>query len=318
MLGYLSVGTIENYRPWYKQLKPYRIAPDRNWHGEYYAQVRRRGYRRALTRKIAPKLYAKGFDGLFLDNVDMIENYKRQARGMRKLVAALGRLVHADGGYLFAQNGFSVIRPMLADLDGWNREDVTSTYRFGKRAYAERKPKQIAATQRELRKVGAAGLLVTATDYTAKAGSAVARRAVANACAAGALPYVSDIYLAGPRSRRCGVPLETRGPFGRLAGPVLDWRRWDRTSTRSTGGRRTAPLRAWSIRARASVRWRSGSAIPSRTSGPSRSSASCSAPPASRPRASSSSAAPSPTRTATSAAASWPSSSRPPRLPTPT
>ncbi len=195
MLGYLSVGTIENYRPWYKQLKPYRIAPDRNWHGEYYAQVRKRGYRRKVTRRIAPKLYAKGFDGLFLDNVDMIEVYKRQTRGMRKLVAALGRLVHGDGGYLFAQNGFSIIGPMLADLDGWNREDVTSTYRFGKRAYAERKPKQIAATQRELRKVGAAGLLVTATDYTAKAGSPAARRAVANACAAGALPYVSDIYL---------------------------------------------------------------------------------------------------------------------------
>ncbi len=195
VLGYLSVGTIENYRPWYRRLKPYRIAPDGHWHGEYYAQVRKRGYRHQIVRRIAPKLYAKGFDGLFLDNVDMIEIYRRQTRGMHRLVGALSRLVHRNGGYLFGQNGFSIVRPMLSDLDGWNREDVTGTYRFGRHAYVERRPKQIERTQRELRAVARHGLLVTATDYTARARSRVARHAVANACAAGALPYVSDIYL---------------------------------------------------------------------------------------------------------------------------
>ena len=195
VLGYLSVGTIEDYRPWYRLLKPYRIEAWKDWEGEYYARVAKRGFRRKVAGRIAPKLYGKGFDGLFLDNVDMIEVYRRQAAGMRKLVGALSRLVHADGGLLFAQNGYSIIDPMLGRLDGWNREDVTGTFNFNRREYTINRSGAIRRAQRELRAVGDAGLLTLATDYTARAGSQVAERAVANACAAGALPYVSDIGL---------------------------------------------------------------------------------------------------------------------------
>ena len=46
-----------------------------------------------------------------------------------------------------------------------------------------------------MRAVAAGGLLVTSTDYTRRAGGRTFRRAISNACAAGALPYVSDIGL---------------------------------------------------------------------------------------------------------------------------
>jgi len=135
VLGYLSVGTIERYRPWYTRLKPYRLQAWKDWKGEFFADVSRRGFRHQIARRIAPKLLAKGFDGLFLDNVDMIENHKRQARGMRKLVAQLGRLVDAEGSLLFAQNGYSVLDRFLPHLDGWNREDVSTYYDFDRDRY---------------------------------------------------------------------------------------------------------------------------------------------------------------------------------------
>ncbi len=207
VLGYLSVGTIENYRPWYESLKPYRLAAWKDWEGEYYARVGARGYRRQVAGRIAPKLYDKGFDGLFLDNVDMIEVYRRQAAGMRKLVHALSRLVHSDGGLLFAQNGYSIIGPMLDELDGWNREDVTGTFDFDRRRYEVNGPGAIRRAQRELGSIGDAGLLTMATDYAARAGSAVEERAIANACEAEALPYVSDIGL----RRTASPPLSCPG-----------------------------------------------------------------------------------------------------------
>lgn len=37
--------------------------------------------RRILARRVAPRTLAKGFDGLFLDNVDMIEP-RRQELGL--------------------------------------------------------------------------------------------------------------------------------------------------------------------------------------------------------------------------------------------
>ena len=144
---------------------------------------------------MAPGLLRKGFDGLFLDNVDMIAGHRRQRRGMHRLVVALGRLVHGRDGYLFAQNGEDVMGPMLRHLDGWNREDVSRTYGFERRRYVPVSPADHRAALRALRRIRARGLLVTATDYARGGDFRAARAAIAAACGAGALPYVSDIDL---------------------------------------------------------------------------------------------------------------------------
>lgn len=195
VLGYLSVGTIEPYRSWYRLLRPFRLRDRFEEFDEYYARVSDGRYRRAIARRIAPKLLSKGFDGLFLDNVDMIEEHPRQRRGMRRLVRGLASLVHQRQGVIFAQNGEGSIGPMLASLDGWNREDVTWTYSFKHRRYVHRSRTDVDAATAALARIGAAGLLVTATDYTAGGDAAAEQESLANACAAGAIPFVSDIAL---------------------------------------------------------------------------------------------------------------------------
>jgi endo-alpha-1,4-polygalactosaminidase (GH114 family) len=155
--------------------------------------VSARGYRRLIARRVAPHLLRKRFDGLFLDNVDMVETHRRRTHGMRLLVRALARRVHRGGRVLFAQNGEGSIGPLLDVLDGWNREDVSYTYDFDRRTYV--RAHDTPAAQRALRRIAGAGLLVTATDYVAADDSSAHARAVANACAAGAVPFVSDIDL---------------------------------------------------------------------------------------------------------------------------
>jgi endo-alpha-1,4-polygalactosaminidase (GH114 family) len=190
VLGYLDVGTIEPFRSWYPLLRPYRMAYWPQW-GEWYARVTA-GYRAVIVQRIAPMLLRKGFDGLFLDNTDMIEAYPRQTAGMRLLVRALARLIHGHGRLLFAQNGEATIGPLLPYYDGWNREDLTATY-DGR--YLLQPRFEVRAAQRALRRIAGAGLLVLATDYTAARDRAGAAQSVADACAAGALPFVSDIDL---------------------------------------------------------------------------------------------------------------------------
>lgn len=199
VLAYLSVGTIERWRSWYPRLKRYRLAAWRDWQGEWFADVSRRGLRTELADRIAPELLAKGFDGLFLDNVDMIEarRHRAQRPGMAALVHHLGELAHADGRVLHTQNGAWGLRKLgvVDQLDGWNREDVTSTYDFDRHAYERTRRGARRAALRELRRMAALGLTTTATDYAAGGDRATRRRAVRNACRAGALPYVSDIAL---------------------------------------------------------------------------------------------------------------------------
>jgi uncharacterized protein (TIGR01370 family) len=189
VLGYLSVGTIESYRSWYRAARPYRLDFWGDW-GEWYADVSRAGFRDLIAKRVAPAIMRRGFDGLFLDNVDMIAEHRPQAAGMRKLVARLA----GRPGYLFAQNGDEIINPFLRYLDGWNREDVSRTYDFDSRRYVAVPTADSAAAQATLQRIGERGKLVTATDYVA-AGDDAAARATRIACDIGALSYVSDIDL---------------------------------------------------------------------------------------------------------------------------
>ena len=194
VLAYLDVGTIENYRGWYKAAKPYRLDYWGDW-GEWYANVNAAGFRSLMLKRAAPKMLAKGFDGLFLDNTDMTETHPAQKPGMRALVAGLSRLAHARGKLLFAQNGAGVNWPLRRLYDGMNFEDVSFSYDFDRRVYIRQGARDVARAQRNIRRYLSAGLKVTATDYLVARRAKETRIAVRNACSAGAIPYVSDINL---------------------------------------------------------------------------------------------------------------------------
>jgi uncharacterized protein (TIGR01370 family) len=202
-LGYLSVGTIEKWRPWYRKLKRFRLNAWQDWKDEWFADVSKRKLRRFWTQRVAPKTLRKGFDGLFLDNVDMVDtrNHRHQRKGMRKLVRKLSRLTHDRGALLFAQNGHGIVDRLglVPLLDGWNREDATWTFDFDRRRYVRQRRAEIARAQDELADFAARGLIVTATDYTKAGDDEAVAESIANACEAGALPYVSNIGLTAKR-----------------------------------------------------------------------------------------------------------------------
>jgi uncharacterized protein (TIGR01370 family) len=203
VLAYLSVGTIEKWRSWYPQLKRFRLGKWADWKDEWFADVSKSKLRRLLTDQIAPTILAKGFDGLFLDNVDMIEtrNHIPQREGMRTLVLALSGLAHSQGQLLFAQNGAWGLQKLglLDAIDGWNREDVTWTYDFDRKRYVRTRPGQQRAALKELSDMAARGLVTTSADYTRPGDQAAIDEAVAASCSAGALPYVGDIGLTARR-----------------------------------------------------------------------------------------------------------------------
>jgi hypothetical protein len=194
VLAYLDVGTIESYRGWYNAAKPYRIDYWGDW-GEWYANVNAAGFRSLMLERVAPAMLAKGFDGLFLDNTDMTETHAAQKPGMRALVAGLARLVRARGKLLMAQNGADVNWPLRRFYDGINFEDVSFSYDFDRHAYFRQGAGDVARAQGEIRRYRRAGLKVTATDYLAARKTKETLIAVRNACSAGALPYVSDVFL---------------------------------------------------------------------------------------------------------------------------
>lgn len=196
VVGYLSIGTIEPDRPWTDELMPNALELWQEW-GEYYADVSAEDYRTIVTGEVAPDLLGKGFDGLFIDNIDMVATHSNQALGMSELVVALSTLVHQEDGVLIAQNGFGVIEQLQlwGSLDGWNREDVSWTYDFEHEQYLRADAVAHLAAIEELTAARERGVVTFATDYTAEGDRQAALAAVEAAEEAGALPFVSDIGL---------------------------------------------------------------------------------------------------------------------------
>jgi uncharacterized protein (TIGR01370 family) len=203
VLGYVSVGTIESYRWWYRAASPYKLELWGDW-GEWYADVAQAGFRNLIAGRVAPRMLRKRLDGLFLDNTDMIETHPAQRAGMRALVARLGRLVHRRSKLLFSQNGEDSIGPSLRHYAGWNREDVSWTYDFGRKRYVRVGSADRASALAAVRRIKARGLLVTTTDYLPAGRRHAALQAIRASCRAGALPYVSNIGLSRvPGPVRC-------------------------------------------------------------------------------------------------------------------
>jgi len=193
VLAYLSVGTVEPWRSWYATLKPFALDQWGDW-DEYYADVNEPGYRSGI-RLIADSMMDKGFDGLFLDNVDMVESHRSRTEGMRVLVSNLSGLAKRRGALLFAQNGDDFALMLAPLLDGWNREEVTFGYDFDTASYVRVPGDEREAALAALESMQQAGVLVTSTDYVNTPGSADERDALRVAADIGALPYVSDVEL---------------------------------------------------------------------------------------------------------------------------
>ncbi len=194
VLGYITVGTIEQGRSWSDAAQPFRLDFWPEW-DEWYADAADPGFRALVVEEIAPPVLDRGVDGLFLDNVDMVSTHPEQADGMEELVSELDELVDEHGALLFAQNGDDVIDRFADHLDGWNREDLTSAGDPEAQTYETVPATDTASGLATIERLLDEGLLVTTTDYVADGDDVTAAAAVERSCDAGALPYVADINL---------------------------------------------------------------------------------------------------------------------------
>jgi uncharacterized protein (TIGR01370 family) len=193
VLAYVSVGTLEPYRPWFKEAvdKGYALKYWPAWN-EYYAKISEPGLRQILLNATNGYL-AKGFDGLFLDNTDLVVEYPDQKAGMMQMIADLD--AQLNGRLLFAQNGDEVVENWAQYLEGWNHESVSTSYNFDTKTYIKQNATETNAILGKLRAFKSRGIFVTTTDYVAASDTAGEALAVQNACSVGAVPFVSNIEL---------------------------------------------------------------------------------------------------------------------------
>ncbi len=110
VLAYLSIGSVSDERPYYKTLKPYQLKRLEDWPHERYIDLRRPEVREWIQKQ-AKTLKGAGFDGWWIDNVDVYEEYK--STEMFNAILLTLQAIKAVGGYIMINGGKEFLTDLL-------------------------------------------------------------------------------------------------------------------------------------------------------------------------------------------------------------
>lgn len=125
LLGYLSVGEVEKFRPWFAAVKGQGLLlrENPNWPGSFMVDLRDSRWRRRVVEDLVPAIKAAGFDGVFLDTLDnagwLEDQEPRRWAGMRAgaidLVKAI-RAAHPDMA-IMVNRAYDLLPSLAASID---------------------------------------------------------------------------------------------------------------------------------------------------------------------------------------------------------
>lgn len=136
VLAYLSLGEIEQHRPYFDWAKSAGIllGENPNWHGSFYVDVRQESWRKRVVDELVPGILATGFDGVFLDTLDdaaALEGQNPQSyRAMKMQAANLVRSLRESFPRMriMVNRGYGLFPGIAPFVDILLGESVYSTY----------------------------------------------------------------------------------------------------------------------------------------------------------------------------------------------
>lgn len=136
LLGYLSLGEVENHRPFYPKALELNLLlmENKNWPGSYMVDVRNPRWAELVIETLIPEILQQGFHGIFIDTMDnpgYLETLDPERfRGMRQggidLIKALRR--HYPHIPIMINRGFDLLEHLLYDVDMILAESIRSHY----------------------------------------------------------------------------------------------------------------------------------------------------------------------------------------------
>ena len=110
--SYINIGSIENFRSYYKKFESHTLGDYENWPEERWMDVSYENWQTYVIKTLAPKLSKKGIDGFFVDNCDVYYHYHTNKiyKGLSAILKGLRKLesvVIINGGDSYASKVIS-------------------------------------------------------------------------------------------------------------------------------------------------------------------------------------------------------------------
>jgi cysteinyl-tRNA synthetase len=196
-IAYVNIGEAEEYRWYYPDIKPgWLFGKNPNWPDHYYIDVNNTEWQQLVLETILPRIFRKGFPGIFLDMVDVASpNLHPSTR--EGVVALIGKIRREYPDKVIIMNdGTFLVDQVSGLIDGVCVESVFSSYNFGSKTYFMRPTNESDQRCDELKGiVKRFGTRIFLIDYAAAGDAATKASVVAEARQHGFIPYVSTINL---------------------------------------------------------------------------------------------------------------------------
>ena len=196
--SYMSIGSLETYRPYYKRFKKYTLGRYDNWGNERWMDVSKKPWQDFIVNELVASVRRKGCDGLWLDNTDVYYEYHRESiyKGLLNIITRIHNKkipIYINGGDEFVTRLINSGKKRL--INGVFQEEVLTSIvsysgnRFGRQNKGDR-----SYYEAYLRKVKRAGLNAAVLEYTR---SASMRNEIIKFCKKNKYSYYisSDVHL---------------------------------------------------------------------------------------------------------------------------
>lgn len=134
VFAYISLGEVNANASHYNLLKNNTLGKNTNWNS-HYLDLKSEKTIIVLMRLIKKNL-DKGFDGMFLDNIDNFGSFGPQKSQRKELVALISKIKKQYPNHLLIQNsGAELIEDTNKYIDAMMFESVASNYSFKDNLY---------------------------------------------------------------------------------------------------------------------------------------------------------------------------------------
>jgi polysaccharide biosynthesis protein PelA len=136
LLGYISAGEAERYRPDYRTVRATHelLEENPNWPGHFAVDVRKPEWTKYLIEEVIPQILHRGFQGIFIDTLDSIEDMEARdpVKYMGMVVAAAQMVrtirLHYPNIRIMVNRGFAVMPAIAEDVDYLLAEGIQVQY----------------------------------------------------------------------------------------------------------------------------------------------------------------------------------------------
>ena len=145
VISYINIGSLENFRSYYKKYKGLKLGKYEHWDEEIWIDVSDQKWQDFITGEMIPNLVGKGIDGFFVDNCDVYYHFPaaKILNGLTNIMKTMintGKDVLINGGdtYLdaYCKSGGS----WNDVITGINQENVFAKIIWDKNKFGKAEP----------------------------------------------------------------------------------------------------------------------------------------------------------------------------------